>query len=134
VRRVVSVEGGALKDDAISRGKAVKPVEQGIKKGATALSKSETLASGRQLGQDREPRLTAEVTSLARVRARKTEPKSEIIEQIGQRLRHVYNELLFQPVPDRFHALLDALEQQPANAASESAASRPSEQAKKDSK
>jgi hypothetical protein len=131
---VSEVEGGALKDDAISRGKTVKPVEQGMKKGATPLSKADTLTSGRPLGQDHEPRLKAEVTSLARARARRSEPKSEIIEQIGQRLRHVYNEVLFQPVPDRFHALLDALEQQPANAGTEPAGSRPSEQAKKDVK
>jgi hypothetical protein len=112
----------------------VKPVDQGIKKGATPLSKADTLTSSRPLGHEQETRLMAEVTSLARVRARKSEPKSEIIEQIGQRLRHVYNEVLFQPVPDRFHALLDSLEQQPANAAPQPAASRKSEQAKKDVK
>lgn len=112
----------------------MKPVEQGIKRGATPLSKNDTLTSGRQLGQDQEPRLKAEVTSLVRVRARRSEPKSEIIEQIGHRLRHVYNEVLFQPVPDRFHALLDALEQGPASAAGEPAASRASGQAKKDDK
>jgi hypothetical protein len=132
--RVVCVEGGALKDDAISRGKAVKPVEQGIRKGATPLSKADTLTSDRPLGQDHEPRLIAEVASLARARARRSEPKSEIIEQIGQRLRHVYNEVLFQPVPDRFHALLDALEQGPADAAAQPAARRAPEQAKKDGK
>ena len=112
----------------------MKPVEQTIKKGATALSKADTLAPSRPLGLDNEPRLKAEVTSLARARARRTEPRSEAIEQIGNRLRHVYNEVLFQPVPERFHALLDALEQGPASAAAEPVASLPSEQVKKDVK
>jgi Anti-sigma factor NepR len=90
----------------------VKPVEHGIAKAATPLAKGET--SGLQsravtMSRDEE-RSPAEVTSLARVRARKIEPKSEIVEQIGKRLRNVYNEVLFQPVPDRFHELLRALE------------------------
>ena len=112
-----------LKDDTIlSRGKpVVKTVEKGLVKDATPLPKGET--SGRQsraggAGQETEPRVIAtEVTSLARARARKAEPKSEIVEQIGKRLRNVYNEVLFQPVPDRFHDLIRALEADPASAA-----------------
>lgn len=90
----------------------VKTVEQGIAKGATPLTKGETSGlPNRPIGAAREEeRIPAEVTSLARVRARKIEPKSEIIEQIGKRLRNVYNEVLFQPVPDRFHDLIRALE------------------------
>jgi len=105
---------GQLEDDANpSRGETVvKAVEHGIAKGATPLAKGETPGSqSRSATMSRdEERSPAEVTSLARVRARKIEPKSEIIEQIGKRLRNVYNEVLFQPVPERFHELLRALE------------------------
>jgi hypothetical protein len=114
---------GPLKDDTIlSRGKTVaKSVEKGLVKDATPLPKGEI--SSRQpravsAGQEADPRATAaEVTSFARARARKAEPKSEIVEQIGKRLRNVYNEVLFQPVPDRFHDLIRALEASPASAA-----------------
>lgn len=47
-------------------------------------------------------------------RARKTTPKKgakpEIIDQIGQHLGKVYNDVLHQPVPDRFLDLLQSLE------------------------
>jgi hypothetical protein len=90
------------------------PIEQGTKTAAAPLAKGDTSGSvgvGCPVGgQEQEPRGPAEIMSLARVRARKTEPKSEIIEQIGRRLRSVYNEVLFQPVPDRFHDLISAFE------------------------
>lgn len=37
-------------------------------------------------------------------------PTPEIFNQIGQRLRNVYNDVLTQTVPDRFVDLLQALE------------------------
>lgn len=43
-------------------------------------------------------------------RARKASAKPEIINQIGQCLGRVYNDVLKQPVPDRFIELLQALE------------------------
>jgi hypothetical protein len=51
----------------------------------------------------------AQVGTFAGVRARKA-PKPEIVEQIGLRLRGVYNDVLMQPIPDRFLDLLHKLE------------------------
>ncbi len=48
--------------------------------------------------------------ALAPPRARKTCAKPEIIDQIGQHLGRVYNDVLKQPVPDRFLDLLQTLE------------------------
>lgn len=53
----------------------------------------------------------AEIMALRPARARKAgSPPPEIFNQIGQRLRNVYNEVLTQTVPDRFVDLLQALE------------------------
>ena len=49
------------------------------------------------------------ISAIAGVRARKA-PKPEIIEQVGLRLRGVYNDVLMQPIPDRFLDLLRKLE------------------------
>lgn len=57
-------------------------------------------------------------------RARKASAKPEIINQIGQCLGRVYNDVLKQPVPDRFIELLQTLETSPA-ASLESAAKQP---------
>ncbi len=43
-------------------------------------------------------------------RARKASAKPEIVNQIGQCLGRVYNDVLKQPVPDRFIELLQTLE------------------------
>ncbi|MGP0061080.1 MAG: NepR family anti-sigma factor [Beijerinckiaceae bacterium] len=88
------------------------PVEQGTKIGTTPPARADTTGSlgGPETAQAQGPSEAAEVTSLARVRARKAEPKSEIIEQIGRRLQSVYNDVLFQPVPERFHDLMRTLE------------------------
>ncbi len=88
------------------------PVEQGTKIGTTPPARADTTGSlgGPETAQAQGPSEAAEVTSLARVRARKAEPKSEVIEQIGRRLRSVYNDVLFQPVPERFHDLMQTLE------------------------
>jgi len=49
--------------------------------------------------------------ALTPARTRKTVgPKPEIFNQIGQRLRDVYNDVLTQAVPDRFLDLLQQLE------------------------
>ena len=58
-------------------------------------------------------RQTAEVPNLAISRAKKAAPKPEMAEQIGQHLRSVYDEVLAQPVPDRFLELLRQLESKP---------------------
>jgi hypothetical protein len=43
---------------------------------------------------------------LASLRVKKTTAKPEISDQIGRQLRSVYNDILVQPVPDRFLDLL----------------------------
>jgi Anti-sigma factor NepR len=90
----------------------VKPVEQETQQSAAPLPKGESIGSLNRpgTGNGSESRSPAAVTTLPRARARKTEPKPQIVEQIGLRLRSVYNEVLFQPVPDRFHDLLATLE------------------------
>ncbi len=45
--------------------------------------------------------------------SKKPAAKLEIGEQIGRQLRSVYNDVLAQPVPDRFLDLLRALEKDP---------------------
>jgi hypothetical protein len=47
------------------------------------------------------------------VRVKKTSEKPAIGEQIGRQLRSVYNDILAQPVPDRFLDLLRELEKDP---------------------
>jgi hypothetical protein len=49
----------------------------------------------------------------ASVRAKKPAEKQAIGEQIGRQLRSVYNDVLAQPVPDRFLDLLRELEKDP---------------------
>ena len=43
---------------------------------------------------------------LSSIRVKKTTAKPEISDQIGRQLRSVYNDVLAQPVPDRFLDLL----------------------------
>jgi hypothetical protein len=59
-----------------------------------------------------ETRESAEIKPISAARAKKLppKPKPEIVEQIGQRLRSIYNDVVAQPVPDRFHDLLRELE------------------------
>jgi hypothetical protein len=56
---------------------------------------------------DADPPLQTEKTP---PRAKKPAAKHEISEQIGRQLRNVYDDVLAQPVPDRFLDLLRALE------------------------
>ena len=47
---------------------------------------------------------------MSSLRVKKTTAKPEISDQIGRQLRSVYNDLLAQPVPDRFLDLLKDLD------------------------
>jgi hypothetical protein len=95
-------------DEKTLKGTAVtKPIELRAKKGAAPrqakLEKS-------QSSDRREVTAPAAVSMISPGRGRKSAQKPEIIDQIGQRLRTVYNSVLVQPIPDRFHDLLRELE------------------------
>ena len=47
---------------------------------------------------------------MSSLRVRKTTQKPEVSDQIGRQLRSVYNDVLSQPVPDRFLDLLKDLD------------------------
>ncbi len=47
---------------------------------------------------------------MSSLRVKKTTTKPEISDQIGRQLRSVYNDILAQPVPDRFLDLLKNLD------------------------
>ena len=47
---------------------------------------------------------------MSSLRVKKTAPKPDVSEQIGRQLRTVYNDVLAQPVPDRFLDLLKDLD------------------------
>ncbi len=47
---------------------------------------------------------------MSSLRVKKTTSKPEISDQIGRQLRSVYNDILAQPVPDRFLDLLKKLD------------------------
>jgi hypothetical protein len=47
---------------------------------------------------------------LSSLRVKKTASKPEVSDQIGRQLRTVYNDILAQPVPDRFLELLKDLD------------------------
>ena len=53
---------------------------------------------------------STEVSPLSSLRVKKTTEKPEISDQIGRQLRSVYNDILVQPVPDRFLDLLKDLD------------------------
>ncbi len=99
-------------DEKTYKGTVVtKPIDLRAKKaGAPIRGREKT-----QCADLKEGRLPKEVGSPARLgtlsgaRARKA-PKPEIVEQIGLRLRGVYNDVLMQPIPDRFLDLLHKLE------------------------
>ena len=54
--------------------------------------------------------INAEVSPLSSLRVKKATAKPEISDQIGRQLRSVYNDILAQPVPDRFLDLLKDLD------------------------
>ena len=47
---------------------------------------------------------------MSSLRVKKTASKPEVSDQIGRQLRTVYNDILAQPVPDRFLDLLKDLD------------------------
>ena len=47
---------------------------------------------------------------MSSLRAKKTTSKPDVSDQIGRQLRSVYNDVLAQPVPDRFLDLLKDLD------------------------
>lgn len=53
---------------------------------------------------------TAEANVLVAPRPKKTASKNDVAEQIGLGLRSIYDDILAQPVPDRFFDLLRRLE------------------------
>jgi hypothetical protein len=53
---------------------------------------------------------------LSSLRVKKATAKPEISDQIGRQLRSVYNDILAQPVPDRFLDLLKDLDTVPGMA------------------
>ena len=64
---------------------------------------------------------------MSSLRVKKTTTKPEISDQIGRQLRSVYNDVLAQPVPDRFLDLLkdlDTLSPSPPLAAAKAKASK----------
>ncbi|GEM_PF-1880487 len=65
--------------------------------------------NAKEANSSKENRGTVSTLSAARVRS-KSAPKQEIAEQIGLRLRGIYNDVLMQPIPDRFLDLLRQLE------------------------
>ena len=50
---------------------------------------------------------------MSSLRVKKTASKPEIADQIGRHLRSVYNDVLVQPIPDRFLELLKDLDSIP---------------------
>ena len=58
---------------------------------------------------------------MSSLRVKKTTAKPEISDQIGRQLRSVYNDILAQPVPDRFLDLLKDLDGIPGLPGSDSA-------------
>ena len=58
---------------------------------------------------------------MSSLRVKKTSEKTEVSDQIGRQLRSVYNDILAQPVPDRFLDLLKDLDGLPGLPGSEPA-------------
>lgn len=90
-----------------------KPIELGVKKTEvpTPPTKKNSPAKSRKEfsgAADQQPEVP--IMALIPARARKTGPQPEIFDQIGQRLRNVYNDVLTQSVPERFLDLLQTLE------------------------
>ncbi len=88
-----------------------KPIDLKAKKpGAPIRSKKEKNQCTDPKETAKEARAQVALSPLSAARVRKMAPKPEIIDQIGLRLRGVYNDVLMQPIPDRFIDLLSQLE------------------------
>jgi hypothetical protein len=83
------------------------PVTKSTKSGAAAI-KTATIRSGESEGF----RLTefAEGAMASVSRSKKCVGRADVADQIGLGLRNVYDDVLTQPVPDRFFDLLRQLE------------------------
>jgi hypothetical protein len=96
-----------------------KPIELKPKAGGSSgLRRSEihepkaykTSGDGNLSSSPEQQRGLAAVSILPVSRRRKPSPRPEVVEQIGHRLASIYNEVLSQPIPDRFLDLLSELE------------------------
>lgn len=97
-----------------------KPIELGVKKTGLPkktdllmqpkIEKPEPTKGRKQAATAAGQRSEAAIMALAPPGGRKTSAKPEIIDQIGQHLGDIYNNVLKQPVPARFLDLLQALE------------------------
>ena|SRR5271154_5118354 len=95
-------------DQRTRKGIAVtKPIELRVKKASTP---GQAKVERRQASHCQQDTAPVTVSMIAAGHARTGGQKPEIIDQIGQRLRAVYNNVLQQPIPDRFHDLLRELE------------------------
>lgn len=101
-------------DKNVHKGTAVtKPIELRAKKaGAPVHGRVEKSPSAecKEVSASKEARASTAVGALAAGGICRSAPKPEIIEQIGYRLRGVYNDVLAQPIPDQFLDLLAELE------------------------
>jgi Anti-sigma factor NepR len=100
-------------DEDAHKGMAVtKPIDLRANKAGMPIRGREKgqCADHRETSTAKVARTPAPVSALSAARGRKTAPKPEIIDQIGLRLRGVYNDVLMQPIPDRFIDLLSQLE------------------------
>lgn len=87
-----------------------KPIDLRAKKSSAPIRREKTQGADlKEAFVPKEGGSPARIRTIAGARARKA-PKPEIVEQIGLRLRGVYNDVLMQPIPDRFLDLLQKLE------------------------
>ncbi|MGH6817340.1 MAG: NepR family anti-sigma factor [Methylovirgula sp.] len=87
-----------------------KPIDLRAKKTGGPLRRQKAQGTDvKEASAPKEARSPTRTSTLTGARARKA-PKPEIIEQVGLRLRGVYNDVLMQPIPDRFLDLLRKLE------------------------
>lgn len=106
----MTVIGGMMRDDE-SQCKG-SPVTKRKKMGES-LIKGATLRSSETSELEYAPIKLQEIADaniLAEPRLKRTSPKCDLAEQIGLGLRSVYDDILAQPVPDRFFELLRQLE------------------------
>jgi hypothetical protein len=98
-------------DEDAHKGMAVtKPIDLRAKKPGAPIRKREKSQCADPEEAAKGARTPTPVSTLPAARMRKTAAKPEIIDQIGLRLRGVYNDVLMQPIPDRFIDLLSQLE------------------------
>ncbi len=87
-----------------------KPIDLRAKKSSAPIRREKTQSADlKEAFVPKEGGSPARISAIAGARVRKA-PKPEIVEQIGLRLRGVYNDVLMQPIPDRFLDLLQKLE------------------------